>query len=756
VGYNRPKGFLSLMRTRLNYSWTGLSLRATTLLFFLAGGFAAAMLQKVLNTALWPGNHAALGFALFLLLGGLLGLSLPELRAAATPLLQLQVRGEGAGRRPGQFQTAQTALTLCGLLLIVVAIVCSAATSLIADSPLYWSDRLALTRWSWPLLAMLLAGLPAWPLGVCLGLLVQLVYSGFVRLHCPTGLQASHPRVQHVLASAIAWMLAGLVAGFLLGNLSADRWFVRWHVLVLVPCLGWLAGMLPALARKTAAVPAQPDATEDQLPRPVSANLPEVATAPSQTALLAAGVLGWLGLWQAYHWHFALTNWFRDPPMATRTMLLAVLLGPLAVMAGRFLHRHLCSRIAPLRLTPIDRQGLSLAVLALVNLICLPLTVAADASPATTQLLLLLMLAIYVLCIECALPALALGRTSRFDLWSVLAKALAFGAVLAIGSLIVWHRTSTGNLAALALGSIIAIAAAGVALIYDEPHVRVRRLAPPTATAMNAATFLSLYAVLVAVVLVTPKLKPYWLRGQALAAAETHSGSAFVHEGPQGLVISTPELTFTGRNGGVLGEESLHLARLLIEPLEISRAARVLLVGFPCPAGQDDGSPLAMCIQTDFQVAAARLACSWTSTSTADTTAPASKPAGPDDPESLTNYRKLDRLDLRILRDRYDTVVVLLPTPRRPATWPKIALTLQKTIRLAGDVDRLYFILPGNYGPANGAVQAALAAAVPDQGLMRLDISGQSGDWTILGTHRGIESAATKLLMVSDPYFTRR
>jgi hypothetical protein len=493
-----------------NLSWQGLCLQAAGALACLGASFSLAMLQRLLGNYYWPGNDAPIGFAVFLTLGVLLGMALPELWPETQQLFKMSIARLSISKKLDQTGVAQTAVGLAIAMLLLSVLWACLVSQTLADLSLAWSRRFLLTGETWRLIAFVLPALAAWPAGIALGLLIQLMYSVFVNLHCPRVIDSSQDKLQRVLSSAVGWITAGIALGWTLAQIADDRYPADWPVMVLIGVILLLASLFMAVAIKAAPIRPERESTATTI-QP----LPEIATRPSRSAKLATMTLGWLAVWGTVHWH----GWLMGRPVNSITGTsplpagLVIFLVPIAIISGLRLTRRYISSRPPAFLTGVDRQGLALAALGLTNLLLLAATAWAFAArqtgPSVWMLSAISVVALLTISsgiLDMSISALAIGRPSRFELWRVLGSQLTLGVLAGLLSLLL-DSSPAGNTVALTLITVISTAVATITVIYDEPHLLSERLRLRPSTVLHLGGLVFLYAILGAVILVASQKK---------------------------------------------------------------------------------------------------------------------------------------------------------------------------------------------------------------------------------------------------------
>lgn len=690
--------------TGIDFSWRAFSLRAAAGSVCLAASFAGALLQAVLGLSYWPGNDATLGFAVFLVFGGLLGMAIPELWPGTQLIFRLSVSRFSAKKKIDQLDLAQTAFSISIVLMLLATIVGFGLCYLLAEAGMFWSQRFLVTGSTWRVIAFILPGISAWPMGIAFGLLVQLIYGVFVNLHCPDIVESSRPQLQRVLGSAIGWIVGSGIVGWLAGRAVSERYLSQWPELILISIILYLIGLFLAVTVRRAGKPGGRRSVKRLSHRGMAA-LPEVASPPSRSARLASFALGWVAIWAAAGWHFCWVNWYTGtetngqlPPPAY-----AILLLPLAVLCGLGLGRWVTSP-GPGRplLTAVDRQGLALGVLGLFNLIMLPAMLVwgkeqhlgSVAGLIPTVICVGLVLA-WTFCVVVSLPALAIGRPNRFELWLAMGSSLATGALAGLGSLVVWYQAGAGNLVGLALVTIVSIAAGAVALIYDEPAAV--KSARRGNTRLHLICLFFLYGILGAVVLIVPRLKSGWLKASQtdqIVLAETSSGCSFLIErGSRSEIIGPNRLAYPTRTDLDLRNELTRIVEAIAGSSLSDGAGHSsnedsfrasfssILLGLPYISSVSSVSSdrqgkgvLRNCLQIDLARSLSEI-------------------------ETRARWEPgTQRGDLRLLRSRlgrFDLVVVLVPELSGPESFPVLAGLIRRAAELAASPDALWLITRG-------------------------------------------------------------
>ncbi len=702
-------------------SWKAVSLRASTVFVCFGVGFSAALMQQVLNVAYWPGNYAATGFGVFFTLGMLLGIALPEFWPIAYPLLQADRVGSDPGKRVDQFNAAYAVLNSGIMVVLAVTVVAAFLTTAAADRADYWSERFVLTETSWRAIATVVPAFPAWLVGAAFGGMLQFFYAAFIKLHCPQIVYSSDPSLLNVLSLAARWILVSLAAGWFVGHLAAVNSAERWQALILVPVILDLAGLAAGLVSK-GGVPAPEGETQVYPAELAVDSLPEVASAPSRSARLAVMAIGWLGVWLLAQWHFCWTNW--NGPDQTGVYWIGIVgVATLAaiVLGTRLTKWFVVAKVTRL-LTPVDRLGLGLAAFAVLHLAALPLVAHAPdgGGIAGVVVVFILILASYFMCLNLSLPALAIGQPDRFDLWQSFGLSLIFGAIAATITLGVWQVAGGGNLVALALGSILAIATAGVTLIYDEPHIRTTRLSKRSSALLHGVSFVILYAILGGAVLIIPNLRQPWMKGPAVAVNEGPAGCAFLtSDAADAKVIGTGSMFFPVFTDTDRRDELLKLIGHIFrrDNQADSRRKAALLLGLP-PLSERELSDrgLADCIQVGFDDRANQMASGAT--------------------ENVVT--------LRLYRPHFSFVVILVPTIRSQRAMPVVTSLVMRAGRLASGESGIYMIVGDDDDiQVTRAIKLARQAGLTR--LSRLNLEGEVGKWTVLGSKTAIESLGRQL-----------
>jgi len=721
------------------------SVRVIAALVIFASGFFFALTQQALGLYYWPGNDAALGFALFLALGTLLGLFLPQLWPAAQPMVRAGVARVSSNGRFDQFHLAKTALNLAIVLMLAAVLLTTLLAEFLVAARFWWSQRFLLSPSSWRLIAFALPALAGWLPGVTFGLLVQLIYSVFVRAHCSDAAQSGEDRVRRTLGSAAVWILASGAVGWACGYAAADQHLDQWSAMILIPVILYLLALFLSLATKTARhapVSKEPDKT----PSGAAGMLPELAAQPSRAAGLATLAVGWLGLWGLVHWQYCWANWYTVADKTPVSFLHVVILVPISALLAMRISRPLLSTKPRQLVTAVDRQGLALAAWGLVNLAALPATLFVLSSKTLPHfcgqivlaVVLLALSATWFICLATSLGGLAIGRPHRFELWLALGAALTIGAIAGLLCLVIWQTTSLGNLIALALATIVAIASASITLIYDRPRTMPKYEKHSTAM-FHVFCFVSLYGILGAVVIVVPILKSLWLRGttaSVIAVGEAASGCSFlIRRGSKNILIGPNETHFSPTTEAPVKKELLQLLTLLVSGPTggHNSGPSALFVGLPTISDRE----IANCgikkhLQTDLIPAFHGLA----------TALPAS------------NNRA--GADLAVLRSNLapvDIVLVLLPEPQSPRGWHLLTEVVRRAAQLADQPAGFWLI--ANRPPASmpHSRLRKLTHINSSNRLTVLHLRGLTTDWTVFGLPRAVAELTLTLHTRSEGGF---
>jgi len=659
------------MRFSATTLWLDVKVRLTVTGLIFAIGFYGGLIHKIFTQAYWPGTEALAGLLTFLGLGTLLGLRLPRLGENAIPRLKPGL----LNRKDHPVALAGITFTLLTVIVLLMILVGALMTRQFAYSAAVLPERFVLNPFSWRLLTFLLPLIPAGTIGVLLGLILDLSFTLFIYRQCPNRLRSEQPEVLQVVCSLLIWIFLALGLSWLLGFYLAEIFLDRWFILILLPAIACLATILLSLMETQG---------ESHYHKQIGtrANLlyssfPELAGGTRIWASLSMVVLGWFILWNAIHWTYAVSNWYGadlvNPDQSLGMGILAVIAAVIGLKIGFALALKKAGRTSI-----IDRQGSALAVLGIsLMLAAVATNYVLKAEHILTlypQLVIPLVLAgqltLWGISFGLIVPSLATGRPNRFDLWIELASKLTLGVILTGLLYLIWQYWEIGNLLAISLASLLAIAFGGVVIIYNEPRDRQNRKKLRSARILHFSFIAALYLSLIFITVIVPHLKYSWFRptmNSETIVSEGRAGVAYLSSNGKGELAWANRITFPDRVHPELRTESQALVRQIIKlsAEENSTSVRALIVGFPFLTSQSlTDLPIRRLDQMDIDQAIRKLEFKY-------------RDLDPNTPAP-------DLLDLSCRLSSYHVVIVMIPTPwPKGQTWPNAIFLLNRLFALS-------------------------------------------------------------------------
>jgi len=659
------------MRLSVTTLWVDLKLRLIVTGLILAVGFYGGLIHKVLTQAFWPGTEALAGLIFFLGLGVLLGLHLPRIGKRSIPRL-----------KPGLLNTETNPVAFAGLMFTLLAAIVlitillgSLITRALASGAPVLPERFVLNHFSWRLIAFLIPLLPAGLVGIIFGFILILAFTIFIYRDCPNHLRSEQPEVQSVISSLLILIFLGFgitwPVGFYLAEIFLDRWFI----LVLVPMIACLATMLVSLLET---------AGEAYYLKQIwsRANIlytsfPEVAGRASLWASLSICLLGGLMVWNTVHWTYAISNWFAAAPIGPDQPIGINIPAVIAATIGIRIGFHVAARKAR-GTSVVDLQGSALSILGLC--VILASVIVNHVLKAGYIVTLYPQIVIPLVLIGLAflwggtfgviVPALAMGRPSRFDVWIEIISKTTLGAMAAGILSFVWQHWGAGNLLAIALGSLLAIAFGGTIIIYNEPRPSPARRKGKSVKAAHFTTIGILYLSLIFITIIVPHLKYSWLiptLARDLTINEGRAGVAFFNADDPIELAWANRVCFPERINPALRTQNRSILRQIIRTSAEEKGAsvRVLLTCMPfMPDGVFSALPVQQLDQFDIDRSLRALEFKHLNI----------------DPNTSTR----DWLDLSCCQRPYDVVIAMIPTPwPRGQTWPNASFFLRRLCALA-------------------------------------------------------------------------
>ena len=669
------------MRFSLTTIWLGIKIRLGLAALLLGIGVYLGMVYQALAGVCWPGTQVLSGMFFFLGLGFLLGVKGIAFFGKPSPLLKPFFDQQEWHR---SIVTKVLMTTMAGVVLFSIL-----AGSLFTHWGIGLCDEIferflvsGEVRKAISFITPLVpAGIGGWVLGFIPGLCFMLLFF----YTDPTTFFQSDQRtiqqmVQNLIILVIISLLTGGSLGYLLTTLSGERWFG----VALIPVILSLLVILLSLWGKTdrSTIHHDPTYPPYHLRRTMA---PELASRTSRMIEGTMILLGWLGVWQILHWRYALDNWhdvgnlFENGCSGVKLIFLA----SFSASGGIFFSGRLLPKQLNRFLTPIDREGLSLAGFGLWTIITAVLTkhyFSADYLQTwLPQIVISLSLLgtawLWGMSVGLAIPAMSIGRPDSVEFWVHTLGRLGWGVLLAGPTYLLWQFLELGNLLAIAFGALSAIALGGVDLIYDEPGMGNDMRLSRTGRFIHAGSVVFLYISLGLIILFVPPLQSGWLGAsnhQRITIREGQAGVASLIDG------DSPTLLWSGRFG--LPERTHPLirrqAREIIERIvfqrrnELSEELRLLMVNLP----YQEESWAAGANQVDIDASIREMEY---------------KMLGLEDGPEVRGIT-----DLYVRDKKYHLSIALLPTSgKQSRCTPAVSLIVPKVLKHTADIDGVWILL---------------------------------------------------------------
>ncbi|MFA5865113.1 MAG: hypothetical protein WC975_10560 [Phycisphaerae bacterium] len=669
------------MRFSLTTRWLSLKVRLIVAGLIFSIGFYCGVVHKILTQAFWPGSEIFAGIIFFFGFGLLMGFSLLELRGNVKPLLKYGI----ADKELHPVVLARIVLPILAVTTLAFILLGNLVTFWLSAWAYTLPERFLLVRSSWRILAFMLPVSTTGLVGVFFALVLGLTFAIFVYLECPNHRRSEQPQVQQVIVSVLGWVLLTLTVSWAFGFYLTEIFVDRWWALVFVPVICCLSVIVICLVETAG----ESDwfkhvrLRDSQLHN----SSPELAGRTSRWAGFAVSFLGWLVVWNAIHWNYALSNWFGlghpSPDQSIGLVILAALAAGVGIKLG---FRY--SRVKPQRyMTIADRQGYCLVVLGIslilfavfINHIMKAPHILTIYPPVLIPILLAVIAALWGISLGLTIPALAVGRPSRFDLWIELMKRIITGAMLAGPLYLLWQYAGAGNLLAISFASLLAIAFGGVVVIYNESPFLSKKKKSKSAKFIHVGYILILYLGLGFIMVLVPHLKSSWLKPSAdndTYTGEGLAGVAYLLNNGSRELIWANRISFPERTVPALRQECEKIVTDIVKVIadNLNTRIRAMVVNLPAlPAAAIQSLPVSSLEQFDIDSALRNLEL---------------KSLGIEQTADSGNI-----LDLYCRQRPSHVVIAMLPQPwPNHQSWPSLPALLKRLVTLSQNTQNIWII----------------------------------------------------------------
>jgi hypothetical protein len=575
------------MRFSITTIWLNLKIHLLLAELIFAIGFYLGMIQHILSCDFWPGLETLPGLIVFVTLGILAGLNGPNAWQQTASIFRPVFPGPLAH----PFVLARGILLLLSLIVFLIILSGVYFTHHFIQYVQSLPDHFLLDAPAWKIILFCLPALPAGLIGIVLGLIFDIAFVLTNHIASTDKAASDHANVHTTIRKLLVWIIISIAGGWSLGYAMIESFPEKRLKLILFPLTFCLLVLLFVLLDNHENIP-KATTTFHTFQKLV----PDIAAYPSELASLMVVTLGFFGIWEYFHWNYALTNWFvAAETFGSRTTLFILsILTFTAIAFGLVTGYRFFPKKLNRYLTTLDRQGISMAILGLSVII----TTAVTCHTLKAELLqtivpfcliplcLILLAASFGSALGMAIPGLAVGRANHIDLWQSTISRLSIGMIIAGISLLAWRHFNPGNLIAIATGAICALATGGIAIIYDNPDAARSERESRKGKIIHTSGIIFLYISLLIILLIVPSLKNKWLKS-------TYNHSVWLVESPAGVASCTSDsnspLVWAGttvipeRTQPADRQDTFDLIQQIVDARECSfyLPIRLLLVGLP-------------------------------------------------------------------------------------------------------------------------------------------------------------------------------
>ncbi len=560
-------------------------------LLLLSIGFYCGLVQYVLLMNFWPALEGFSGLIFFFSVGIFIGFAIPDILRPKGKLPQPQddiiERNLNVLVRYSYLIFAMAIIILLLMEFFLLRIFDRNITRL--------TSHFLFTPITWRIFCFMMPICFVLSLGIVSGLVCDFTYGFFVHFKYPTKIRAGAREIHRCICSITGLVLLSLASSWIAGFYYANLCSIRWEGLIAIPVILCLAVILLLLIEPEKHVENSDYFVSDNLERTES--IPEYAANSSWFATIGIIVLSGLGFWFAIHLKYALINWVGAlEAFSGHSVGLAIFI-LLSIGIGLEIGNALLSgNITRAHKAIIDGQSLTITLfgaLAIVIVFLLSKVSAINIVPiigsgGAVLFMLSLFAMMWAIAFAFAIPALAIGKANRFELWTAIGCRFAIGMMLGAIGYFCWHYVSGENLSALITGTLVAIVTGGIGMLYgggrndnDIDSSEDKKWSK----FIYVISIVLLYVMIIISVVLIPLVRPVWLgrRGnkKVTIAEGTLAVASVVRNGRASLYWAGQEIY--ERSNKDVREELFELIRKIIKlNLGTDREkARCLFVGLP-------------------------------------------------------------------------------------------------------------------------------------------------------------------------------
>ena len=578
------------MRFSVHKIWSVFKVKAVSTTLIFAIGFYCGLAQYILVKSFWPGVESFAGLVFFFGLGIFIGFAIPDIFRPEKVYQQLS----GSGLNYNLNILVCNTFMVLAFAVLILMLWGFLVLKFVDEKLLFVYARFLFDITSWRLFAFIVPMIAVLATGIIFGLISDFAYSFLIHFECPDQIRAGSPNVQRCISSLTDWILLATVIGWSLGVYLADICSLRWQGLMTIPIICSLLVILFLLGE---GFRMSKSSHHIYLPKPrlLPTGLPELASKASACASLVAIILSGLVIWLTVHIKYSLLYWqgiFR--PLLSQAVVLIFLI---SIFAGIGLKIGSSMFNDKNRyMTTIDKQGISATVFGIAVMVVVFLMSRISECRihfvSNAEIVLLLSFAImsfvWGIAFASSIPAIAIGRANRFELWTTIGCRFTMGMMFcAIGYLLWWYLRGN-NLSAIIAGALLAIVCGGIAIIYDEPiYGQTVQTRTKVSRIIRFLAITSLYVIIILMVIAIPTIKSSWLKkrinGRQIEIAEGTSATAsIVYDNDTSELLWANEIMYERSLGDVRSKTLSIIKRIIkLNAKHSNNQLECLLVGLP-------------------------------------------------------------------------------------------------------------------------------------------------------------------------------